>query len=68
MLLALGIVTVLIWLALLVGWYGFWRADQRLPLSPEPLAKWPSVGRRRAGARRGGDHPVLAHRPHRAAL
>jgi hopene-associated glycosyltransferase HpnB len=43
MLLALAIVTVLIWLGLLVGWYGFWRADQRLPLSPEPLAKWPSV-------------------------
>jgi hopene-associated glycosyltransferase HpnB len=43
MLLALGIVTVLIWLALLVGWYGFWRADQRPPLNPEPLSKWPSV-------------------------
>ena len=43
MLLALGIVTVIIWLALMVGWYGFWRADQRAPLSPEPLAAWPSV-------------------------
>lgn len=43
MLLALAIVTVVIWLALLVGWYGFWRADQRAPLSPEPLAAWPSV-------------------------
>jgi hopene-associated glycosyltransferase HpnB len=43
MLLALSIVTVLIWLGLLVGWHGFWRADQRPPLKPEPLAKWPSV-------------------------
>lgn len=43
MLLALGIVTILIWLGLLVGWYGFWRADQRLPLNPEPLGAWPSV-------------------------
>ena len=43
MLLALGLVTVIIWLALLVGWYGFWRADQRAPLNPEPLATWPSI-------------------------
>ena len=43
MLLSLGIITVLIWLGLLVGWYGFWRADQRLPLNPEPLTHWPSV-------------------------
>jgi hopene-associated glycosyltransferase HpnB len=43
MLLALGILTVLIWLALLVGWHGFWRADQRLPLTPPALVKWPSV-------------------------
>jgi hopene-associated glycosyltransferase HpnB len=43
MLLSLGIITVLIWLGLLVGWYGFWRADQRPPLSPEPLTHWPSV-------------------------
>ena len=43
MLLALGLLTVFIWLALLAGWYGFWRADQRLPLTPEPPGAWPSV-------------------------
>ena len=43
MLLALGIITILIWLALLAGWHGFWRTDQRLPLNPEPLDTWPSV-------------------------
>jgi len=43
MLLALAILTILIWLALLAGWHGFWRADQRLPLHPEPLDNWPSV-------------------------
>jgi hopene-associated glycosyltransferase HpnB len=43
MLLALAILTVVIWLALLAGWHGFWRADQRPPLTPEPPAKWPSV-------------------------
>lgn len=43
MLLALAILTILIWLALLVGWHGFWRADQRLPLNPAPLGTWPSV-------------------------
>lgn len=43
MLLAVGIVTILIWLGLLAGWHGFWRADQRLPPSPQPLDKWPYV-------------------------
>jgi hopene-associated glycosyltransferase HpnB len=43
MILALGILIVLVWLALLLGWYGFWRADQRLPLAPAALANWPSV-------------------------
>jgi hopene-associated glycosyltransferase HpnB len=43
MLLSLAILTILIWLGLLVGWYGFWRADQRPPLKPEALDKWPSV-------------------------
>lgn len=43
MLLALGIFSIVIWVGLLVGWYGFWRADQRPPLNPEPLEHWPSV-------------------------
>ena len=43
MLLALGIVSILVWLGLIVGWHGFWRADQRLQLKPEALGSWPSV-------------------------
>lgn len=43
MLLAFGILSVLVWLALLFAWYGFWRADVRLPLTPQELVEWPSV-------------------------
>jgi hypothetical protein len=49
MLLALAILTVLIWLALLAGWHGFWRADQRPPLTPEPLGQMALGRRHRAG-------------------
>lgn len=43
MLLALGIITVVVWLGLLFAWHGFWRADQRLPLVPAELPEWPPV-------------------------
>ena len=34
---------VLIWLGLVFFWHGFWRADQRLELSPAPTQAWPRV-------------------------
>lgn len=40
-----GILTAVIvaaWAVLLLGWGGFWRADQRLDAAP-PLARWPEV-------------------------
>lgn len=43
MLLALGLLSIAVWLALLLAWHGFWRADVRLPLNPGELAHWPPV-------------------------
>ena len=31
------------WLFLAFAHWGFWRADQRLPATPEPLREWPDV-------------------------
>ena len=35
--------SILIWLALLLGRGGFWRANQRLPAGLDPLPDWPEV-------------------------
>ncbi len=39
----LSLLALLVWLGLGWGRGGFWRADQVLPASPEPLASWPGV-------------------------
>ena len=41
--LAAALFSLLVWIFLLVGRGGFWRADQRLPAEPSPPADWPEV-------------------------
>ncbi|MFQ5566343.1 MAG: glycosyltransferase [Paracoccaceae bacterium] len=41
--LVLASLSILVWLALLFGRGGFWRADQRLPALSEPPSHWPEV-------------------------
>jgi hopene-associated glycosyltransferase HpnB len=41
--LVLAITSILIWLVLLLGWGGFWRADQHLPALIDPPERWPDI-------------------------
>jgi len=39
----LAMIALAIWLGLAFGWHRFWRADQRLPLTPDAPSRWPAV-------------------------
>ncbi len=42
-LLAITLLSLLIWTILLVSWGQFWRSDQRLPIAQTDLSVWPAI-------------------------